>query len=99
MLGRPVLDGGVSGLFVLGSSAEVPYMTTAERNLVVSTIAEANAAVGFRNGGAKEAHLAQALPEPGVMGLLALEHGAHGGRRTAVREETPRLVAQLLLVV
>ena len=38
-----LLDGGVSGLFVLGSSAEVPYMTNAERDLVVSTIAEANA--------------------------------------------------------
>ncbi|MCI1007621.1 dihydrodipicolinate synthase family protein, partial [Herbaspirillum sp. C7C8] len=29
-----LLDGGVSGLFVLGSSAEVPYMTNAERDLV-----------------------------------------------------------------
>lgn len=38
-----LLDGGVSGLFVLGSSAEVPYMTNAERDLVVSTIAEASA--------------------------------------------------------
>lgn len=40
---KHLLDGGVSGLFVLGSSAEVPYMTDAERALVVSTIAEANA--------------------------------------------------------
>ncbi|CAM3232557.1 4-hydroxy-tetrahydrodipicolinate synthase [Arthrobacter ulcerisalmonis] len=40
---KHLLDGGVSGLFVLGSSAEVPYMTDAERGLVVSTIAEANA--------------------------------------------------------
>ena len=43
-----LLDGGVSGLFVLGSSAEVPYMTNAERDLVVSTIAEANAAAGAK---------------------------------------------------
>jgi 4-hydroxy-tetrahydrodipicolinate synthase len=40
---KHLLDGGVSGLFVLGSSAEVPYMTNAERELVVSTIADANA--------------------------------------------------------
>ena len=42
-LTRHLLDGGVSGLFVLGSSSEVPYMTDAERTLVVSTVAEANA--------------------------------------------------------
>lgn len=42
-LTRHLLDGGVSGLFVLGSSAEVPYLTDAERALVVSTIAAANA--------------------------------------------------------
>ncbi|QCB96000.1 dihydrodipicolinate synthase family protein [Arthrobacter sp. PAMC25564] len=42
-LTRHLLDGGVSGLFVLGSSAEVPYLTNAERELVVSTIAAANA--------------------------------------------------------
>jgi 4-hydroxy-tetrahydrodipicolinate synthase len=45
---KHLLDGGVSGLFVLGSSAEVPYMTNAERELVVSTIAEANSAAGAR---------------------------------------------------
>jgi hypothetical protein len=33
------------------------------------------------------------------MGVLALEHGAHGGRAAAVGEEAPGLVAQLLLVV
>ena len=38
-LTRHLLDGGVSGLFVLGSSGEVPYLTNAERELVVSTIA------------------------------------------------------------
>jgi 4-hydroxy-tetrahydrodipicolinate synthase len=42
-LTKHLLDGGVSGLFVLGSSAEVPYMTNPERDLVVSTIAGANA--------------------------------------------------------
>jgi 4-hydroxy-tetrahydrodipicolinate synthase len=42
-LTKHLLDGGVSGLFVLGSSAEVPYMTTTERDLVVSTIGAANA--------------------------------------------------------
>ncbi|MDB6136924.1 MAG: dihydrodipicolinate synthase family protein, partial [Verrucomicrobiales bacterium] len=42
-LTKHLLDGCVAGLFVLGSSAEVPYMTNAERELVVTTIAEANA--------------------------------------------------------
>ena len=42
-LTKHLLDGGVSGLFVLGSSGEVPYMTDAERAQVVSTIADANA--------------------------------------------------------
>lgn len=40
---RHLLDGGVAGLFVLGSSGEVPYLTNAERELVVTTIADANA--------------------------------------------------------
>ena len=40
---RHLLDGGVSGLFVLGSSGEVPYLTNGERELVVTTIADANA--------------------------------------------------------
>ncbi|MBT8162761.1 MULTISPECIES: dihydrodipicolinate synthase family protein [Arthrobacter] len=38
-----LLDGGVTGLFVLGSSGEVPYMTNEERELVVTTVADANA--------------------------------------------------------
>ncbi|PQZ86995.1 dihydrodipicolinate synthase family protein [Arthrobacter sp. MYb227] len=38
-----LISGGVSGLFVLGSSGEVPYLTNAERELVVTTIASANA--------------------------------------------------------
>ena len=45
-LTRHLLNGGVSGLFVLGSSGEVPYLTNAERELVVSTIAAENAAAG-----------------------------------------------------
>lgn len=42
-LTKHLLDGGVDGLFVLGSSAEVPYLTNDERDLVVRTIAAANA--------------------------------------------------------
>lgn len=42
-LTKHLLDGGVSGLFVLGSSAEVPYMTNAERDVVVRTIDGVNA--------------------------------------------------------
>lgn len=38
-----LLDGGVDGLFVLGSSAEVPYMTNDERDAVVQTAAAVNA--------------------------------------------------------
>lgn len=38
-----LLDGGVDGLFVLGSSAEVPYMTNDERDMVVKTAAGVNA--------------------------------------------------------
>ena len=45
-LTRHLLDGGVSGLFVLGSSGEVPYLSNAERELVVGTIAAENAAAG-----------------------------------------------------
>ncbi|GAB2742433.1 dihydrodipicolinate synthase family protein [Sinomonas soli] len=40
---KHLVDGGVTGLFVLGSSGEVPYMTDAERELAVRTIAGANA--------------------------------------------------------
>lgn len=40
---KHLLEGGVHGLFVLGSSAEVPYMTNDERELVVTTIAGVNA--------------------------------------------------------
>ncbi|WP_026819349.1 dihydrodipicolinate synthase family protein [Arthrobacter castelli] len=38
-----LLNGGVDGLFVLGSSAEVPYMTNDERDMVVKTAAAVNA--------------------------------------------------------
>ncbi|GAA1360448.1 dihydrodipicolinate synthase family protein [Arthrobacter rhombi] len=37
-----LIDGGVSGLFVLGSSGEVPYLTHVERELVMKTIAGRN---------------------------------------------------------
>ncbi|MEO5778521.1 MULTISPECIES: dihydrodipicolinate synthase family protein [Arthrobacter] len=40
---RHLLDGGVSGLFVLGSSGEVTHMTNAERDTVVTTVAGVNA--------------------------------------------------------
>ncbi|THJ67125.1 dihydrodipicolinate synthase family protein [Arthrobacter echini] len=42
-LTKYLLDGGVSGLFVLGSSAEVSYLTNEERDLVVRTIVGVNA--------------------------------------------------------
>ncbi|GAA1858113.1 dihydrodipicolinate synthase family protein [Paeniglutamicibacter psychrophenolicus] len=38
-----LISGGVTGLFVLGSSGEVPYLTNTERELVVTTINAANA--------------------------------------------------------
>ncbi|WP_125610212.1 dihydrodipicolinate synthase family protein [Specibacter cremeus] len=40
---RHLLDGGVSGLFVLGSSGEVTHMTNAERDLALRTVAGVNA--------------------------------------------------------
>jgi 4-hydroxy-tetrahydrodipicolinate synthase len=40
---KHLLDGGVSGLFVLGSSGEVTHMTNDERDLVVQTVAGVNA--------------------------------------------------------
>lgn len=42
-LTRHLLDGGVSGLFVNGSSGEVTHMTNAERDTVLTTIAGVNA--------------------------------------------------------
>ncbi|MFW0155584.1 dihydrodipicolinate synthase family protein [Rothia sp. P6271] len=36
-----LISGGVSGIFALGSSSEVPYMTNAERELVLRTCVEA----------------------------------------------------------
>jgi 4-hydroxy-tetrahydrodipicolinate synthase len=39
---KHLLDGGVSGLFVLGSSGEVTHMTNTERDLVVQTVAGVN---------------------------------------------------------
>ncbi|WP_343319199.1 dihydrodipicolinate synthase family protein [Arthrobacter sp. TMP15] len=42
-LTRHLLDGGVSGLFVNGSSGEVTHMTNTERDTVLTTIAGVNA--------------------------------------------------------
>lgn len=42
-LTKHLLDGGVDGLFALGSSAEVSYLTNEERDLVVRTIVGVNA--------------------------------------------------------
>lgn len=42
-LTKHLLAGGVHGLFVLGSSGEVPYLTNDERRQVVATVASANA--------------------------------------------------------
>ena len=42
-LTRHLLDGGVSGLFVNGSSGEVTHLTNAERDTVMTTIAGVNA--------------------------------------------------------
>lgn len=38
-----LLEGGVNGLFVLGSSSEVPYLTNTEREEVLKVIVEVNA--------------------------------------------------------
>ncbi|MDQ6738898.1 MAG: dihydrodipicolinate synthase family protein [Actinomycetota bacterium] len=40
---KHLLDGGVDGLFVLGSSGEVSHMTNSERDTVLTTIAGVNA--------------------------------------------------------
>ncbi|MFF2051161.1 dihydrodipicolinate synthase family protein [Leifsonia sp. NPDC058194] len=37
-----LLDGGVDGLFILGSSGEVPYLTQEERDLVATTVIDAS---------------------------------------------------------
>ncbi|MBM7052066.1 MULTISPECIES: dihydrodipicolinate synthase family protein [unclassified Rothia (in: high G+C Gram-positive bacteria)] len=37
-----LIEGGVNGLFVLGSSGEVPYLTNAERETALKTVIEAN---------------------------------------------------------
>ncbi|UYB36422.1 dihydrodipicolinate synthase family protein [Arthrobacter koreensis] len=42
-LTKYLLDGGVTGLFILGSSGEVPYLTNAERDTVIRTVAGVNA--------------------------------------------------------
>jgi hypothetical protein len=62
-------------------------------------VAQAHAAEFLGDGGAQEAHLAQALPQRLVVGLGPLQDHAYGGGRTAVGQEAPGLLAQLLLLV
>lgn len=58
-----LITGGVSGLFVLGSSGEVPYLSDAERELVVCRIAAANAARVPLIVGANEQTTARVIEE------------------------------------
>lgn len=62
-LTKYLLEGGVSGLFVLGSSAEVPYLTTEERDQVVRTIAGVNAGEVPLIAGANEQTTARVIDE------------------------------------
>lgn len=68
-----LLAGGVTGLFVLGSSGEVPYLSNAERELVVSTIAAANDGRVPLIVGANEQTTARVIEE----GRRMIELGAH----------------------
>jgi hypothetical protein len=54
----------------------------------------AEPAIGFRNGDAHEAEIGEAFPQGAIVAVLAVENGAHGLRRTLVRQEAPRLIAQ-----
>lgn len=62
-----LINGGVTGLFVLGSSGEVPYLTNTERELVVSTIREANAGRVALIVGANEQTTARVIEEGAKM--------------------------------
>lgn len=68
-----LVTGGVTGLFVLGSSGEVPYMTNAERELAVSTIAAANNGRVPLIVGANEQTTQRVIEE----GRRMIELGAH----------------------
>ncbi len=71
-LTKHLLEGGVSGLFVLGSSAEVSYLTNEERDLVVRTIAGVNAGQVPVVVGANEQTTARVIDE----GRRLIAHGA-----------------------
>lgn len=58
-----LIDGGVTGLFVLGSSGEVPYLTNAERELVMRTIAAHNKGRVPLLAGANEQTTARVIEE------------------------------------
>ena len=62
-------------------------------------MAEAEAAVGFRNGDAGPAHLGDAAPQRAVEGGLAFKNGADLLPAAAVGQETARLIAQQVLIV
>lgn len=70
---KHLVDGGVTGLFALGSSGEVPYLTNAERELVVRTIAEANAGAVPLVVGANEQTPARVVEEARRMADLGAD--------------------------
>jgi hypothetical protein len=62
-------------------------------------VAKASAAEFFRHGGSEPAHLADALPERGVVEILALEHAAAARQRRVLHEVIAgRLLDQLLVL-
>ncbi len=69
---KHLLDGGVDGLFVLGSSGEVSHMTNTERDLTLQTIAGVNAGAVPLFVGACEQTTARVIEEgKRVVGLGA----------------------------
>lgn len=67
-----LLDGGVDGLFILGSSGEVPYLTREERDLVASTVIEANNGRVPVLAGANEQTTARVVAEAGRLADLGV---------------------------
>jgi len=49
--------------------------------------------------GAEPAHVGHALPQAAIVGVGAIEDAAHRGRRAAIGEKAPRLLAQQLQVI
>jgi len=68
-----LLDGGVDGLFILGSSGEVPYLTHEERDLVASTVIEANNGRVPVLAGANEQTTARVVAEAGRLADLGVD--------------------------